>query len=108
MKRLIKTLAVLAILSLLGVVSLVGMFVLISLDLPKINSLNDYNPPMNSKILSKDGETLLEIGVETREVVEFENIPKHVVSAFLAAEDDNFYNHEGIDYYGILRPLSLT
>lgn len=108
LKRLIKTLAVLAILSVLGLVSLVGMFVLISLDLPKINSLNDYNPPMNSKILSKDGETLLEIGVETREVVEFENMPKHVVSAFLAAEDDNFYNHEGIDYYGILRAFMVN
>lgn len=108
MKRLIKTLAVLAVLFLLGVVSLVGMFVLVSMDLPKINSLNDYNPPMNSKILSKDGEILLEIGVETREVVPFEKIPKKVVNAFLAAEDDNFYNHEGIDYYGILRAFVVN
>ncbi|HXH73723.1 MAG TPA: PBP1A family penicillin-binding protein [Bacteriovoracaceae bacterium] len=103
MKRLIKTLAVLAILFLLGVSTLIGMFFVVSSDLPQINSLKDYNPPMNSQILSRDGEVLLDVGLETREVVPFEKIPKRVVDAFLAAEDDNFYNHEGIDYSGILR-----
>lgn len=103
MKRLVKTLAVLAVLFLFGVLSLVGVFFYISSDLPQINSLKDYNPPMNSKILSKDGEVLLEIGEETREVVPFEKIPKRVVGAFLAAEDDNFYKHHGVDYSGIAR-----
>lgn len=108
MKRLVKTLGVLAALGLLGVLILVGMFFFISMDLPQINSLKDYNPPMNSKILSRDGEVLLEIGTETREVVPFEKIPKRVVGAFLAAEDDNFYQHEGIDYYGILRAFMVN
>ncbi|MGE3609639.1 MAG: penicillin-binding protein 1A [Bacteriovoracaceae bacterium] len=63
---------------------------------------------MNSKILSKDGEVLLDIGSETREVVPFDKIPKKVVGAFLAAEDDNFYNHEGIDYYGIIRAFMVN
>lgn len=103
MKRLVKTLAVLAVLFLFGVLSLVGVFIYISSDLPQINSLKDYNPPMNSKILSKDGEVLLEIGEETREVVPFDKIPKRVVGAFLAAEDDNFYKHHGVDYSGIAR-----
>lgn len=84
------------------------MFFYISIDLPQINSLKDYNPPMNSKILSKDGEVLLDIGSETREVVAFDKIPKKVVGAFLAAEDDNFYNHEGIDYYGIMRAFIVN
>ena len=108
LKRLVKTLAVLAILGLFGVFSLVGLFFYISMDLPQINSLKDYNPPMNSKILSKDGEVLLDIGTETREVVPFEKIPKRVVGAFLAAEDDNFYNHEGVDYYGIMRAFIVN
>ncbi len=108
MKRLVKTLAVLAILFLFGVVSVVGIFFYISMDLPQINSLKDYNPPMNSQILSKDGEILLEIGEETRDVVPFNKIPKKVVGAFLAAEDDNFYNHEGIDYYGIVRAFIVN
>ena len=108
LKRLVKTLAVLAALGLFGIFALVGMFFFISHDLPQINSLKDYNPPMNSRILSRDNEVLLEIGAETREVVPFEKIPKRVVGAFLAAEDDNFYNHEGIDYYGIVRAFIVN
>jgi len=108
LKRLIQTLVVLVILFLLGIGSIVGVIFLVSMDLPQINSLKDYNPPMNSKIVSADGETLLEIGVETRDVVEFKKIPKKVVDAFLAAEDDNFFNHEGIDYGGIIRAFIVN
>ena len=61
MKRLIKTLAVLAVLFLFGVAGVAGIFIYISSDLPQINTLEDYNPPMNSKIVSRDGEVLLEI-----------------------------------------------
>ncbi|HXH32068.1 MAG TPA: PBP1A family penicillin-binding protein [Bacteriovoracaceae bacterium] len=108
MKRLIKTLAVLCVLFVFSLLALVGIFFYISMDLPQINSLKDYNPPMNSKILARDGEVLLDIGTETREVVAFEKMPKKVVNAFLAAEDDNFYNHEGIDYYGIVRAFIVN
>lgn len=108
MKRLIKTLAALAVLFLLGVGSIFAIFFYISMDLPQINSLKDYNPPMNSKILSRDGEVLLDIGIETRDVVPFDKIPKSVVNAFLAAEDDNFYHHQGIDYLGIVRAFAVN
>ena len=108
MKRLIKTLAVLAVLGLFSLFFIAGIFFYISSDLPQINSLKDYNPPMNSKIISKDGEILLDIGQETREVVPFNKIPSRVVGAFLAAEDDNFYQHEGIDYYGIIRAFIVN
>ncbi len=108
LKRLVKTLAVLAALALLGIIAVFGMFFFISHDLPQINSLKDYNPPMNSRIMSRDNEVLLEIGNETRDVVPFDKIPKRVVDAFLAAEDDNFYNHEGIDYVGILRAFIVN
>src|SRR5690606_27858741 len=51
---------------------------------------------------------LLDIGVETRDVVEFQDIPKRVVDAFLAADDDNFFSHEGVDYYGIMRAFVVN
>lgn len=108
MKRLAKTLVALVVLAIFGVLCIGGIILYISMDLPQINSLKDYNPPMNSKIMSKDGEVLLDIGLETRDVVEFEKIPKRVVSAFLAAEDDNFYNHQGVDYMGILRAFMVN
>ncbi|MBY0517726.1 MAG: PBP1A family penicillin-binding protein [Bacteriovoracaceae bacterium] len=108
MKRLLKVIMVLAALGLLGVGALVGMIGWVASDLPQINSLADYRPPMNSKIVARDGTVLLEIGKETRDVVPFKDIPARVVGAFLAAEDDNFYNHSGVDYLGIARAFMVN
>jgi penicillin-binding protein 1A len=76
-----------------------------SYDLPKISTLNDYNPAIPSQILAKDGTVLANIGKEKREVVQFKEIPEMIVGAFLSAEDDNFYNHKGVDYLGVMRAL---
>lgn len=84
---------------------ILGAVMIISFDLPEINSLADYSPAIPSKIYSRDGELLLEMGKETREVTAFDEIPPKIVSCFLAAEDDNFYNHTGIDYLGIARAM---
>ena len=108
MKRLLKLVLVLLALALMGVGALAGVFAWISSDLPEINSLADYRPPMNSKILARDGEVLLDIGKETRDVVPFKQIPERVVNAFLAAEDDNFWQHKGVDYKGILRAFMVN
>jgi penicillin-binding protein 1A len=75
------------------------------MNLPKINNLTDYNPPVPSTIYSRDGEPLMELAREKREVVRFDEIPKLIVDAFLSAEDDNFYNHKGVDYLGIVRAM---
>lgn len=92
----------------MGLVGIFGIISWVASDLPQINSLSDYRPPMNSRILAKDGTVLLEIGKETRDVVEFKDIPPRVVGAFLAAEDDNFYNHKGVDYFGIARAFMVN
>jgi penicillin-binding protein 1A len=76
-----------------------------SFTLPKISSLSEYNPPVPSQILSKNGTVLAEIGKEKRDVATFDEIPNIIVDAFLSAEDDNFYNHKGVDYLGVLRAL---
>jgi membrane carboxypeptidase/penicillin-binding protein len=54
----VKTLAVLAALGIFAIAAVVGIFLYISSDLPQINSLKDYNPPMNYRILSRDNEIL--------------------------------------------------
>lgn len=108
MKRLLKVVLVLLALAALGVAGIFGVIGWIASDLPQINSLADYRPPMNSRILSRDGTVLLDIGKETRDVVEFKDIPQRVVGAFLAAEDDNFYNHKGVDYFGIARAFLVN
>lgn len=103
MKKLVKLFGALIALGFLGGLFLLGMIIYISFDLPQINSLSDYNPPIPSRILSRDGEVLLEVGKENRVISKFEDIPKKVLNSFLAAEDDNFFNHSGVDYAGILR-----
>lgn len=108
MKKIIKALLVLSVLGVFAIAGLFGMIAWVASDLPQINSLSDYRPPMNSKILAKDGSVLLEIGKETRDVVEFKDIPPRIVGAFLAAEDDNFYNHKGVDYFGIARAFMVN
>lgn len=92
----------------LGLVSVVGVITYFSMDLPKISTLSDYRPSIPSQILAKDGTVLAEIGLEKREVVKFEDIPKKVIDAFLAAEDDSFYQHKGVDYLGVLRALIVN
>ena len=73
------------------------------LGLPKISSLADYQPPIPSKILSKDGTVLASIGIQKRDLVSLENVPQKIINAFLSAEDSEFYNHSGIDYIGVIR-----
>jgi penicillin-binding protein 1A len=72
-------------------------------DLPQIESLADYRPPQVSKLYSIEGHVVGQFAKERRTVVPFARIPKHVVHAFLAAEDAEFYHHKGLDYEGILR-----
>ena len=78
---------------------------IISMDLPPIDKLEDYSPPVPSQILSKDGSVLLEIGKETREIASFDELPENLINAFVSAEDDRFYIHHGVDFQGMLRAL---
>lgn len=105
MKKLVKFIFVFLSLAFIGGLIGLGVIISISFDLPQINSLADYNPPIPSKIMSRDGEVLMELSHENRELASMEEIPKTVLHAFLAAEDDNFYSHHGVDYIGILRAL---
>jgi len=100
--KIFYTLFISIILGSLTVGAVIGYF---SLDLPKIQTLADYRPAIPSQILAKDGTVLAELGIERREIVAFEDIPKIIIDAFLSAEDDSFYEHKGVDYLGVLRAL---
>ncbi len=86
-----------------GLLVVVGYFIYLKVDLPSLASISDYDPPRVTRLYSDDGELVGELYLERRTVVPIEAIPKHVIHAFLAAEDAKFYEHEGIDYFGILR-----
>jgi penicillin-binding protein 1A len=71
--------------------------------LPDIRSMGDYKPSQVTVILDGEGHRIGEIFTERRTVVPFEKIPRVVVDAFVAAEDDGFWTHSGIDYAGMVR-----
>jgi penicillin-binding protein 1A len=74
-------------------------------DLPKILTLKDYRPRVVSEVLSEDGNVIGEFFIEKRELVQMESVPKVLHDAIIAAEDANFYQHEGLDFFGIIRAL---
>lgn len=73
-------------------------------ELPSLTDLKgNYNPPQTTRVLARDGSLLAEIFTERRTLVHIADLPHHVKLAILAAEDAGFYEHEGLDYWGIVR-----
>ncbi|MEE8312954.1 MAG: PBP1A family penicillin-binding protein [Myxococcota bacterium] len=104
MKRLAHLLLALGFLAILGGVSVAALFyAFVMRDLPEIYTLQDYRPNLITRVLAADGSEIATFARERRVVVPIEEIPEHVVQAFIAAEDSSFYEHEGLDYAGILR-----
>lgn len=75
----------------------------ISRDLPQINSLKDYRPPIITKIYDDQGTVIGEFFKEKRILTPIEDIPPMLSNAFVAAEDGDFYSHPGYDYKSIIR-----
>lgn len=74
--------------------------------LPSVEQLRaGYDPPLVTRILARDGSLLAELYIERRTYVPISEVPKHVRFAFVAAEDARFYQHEGLNYFGMLRAL---
>jgi penicillin-binding protein 1A len=68
-------------------------------------ALRNYQPPQVTRVLARDGTIIGEIYEQRRTVVRYEDVPSHVENAFLAAEDAEFYRHEGLDWWGIARAV---
>jgi penicillin-binding protein 1A len=97
---------VLAALAAFGVFLVVRHF---EANLPSVGDLRgNYNPPQVTRILARDGALLAEVFTERRTVVPITTLPPHVKLAVLAAEDAAFYEHEGLDYWGMLRALVVN
>jgi len=101
---LVKTVAVLVVIAGLGVAGWVALYVnRLSQDLPDYSVLTEYEPPIMTRIHAGDGTLIAEYANERRLFVPIEQMPETVVHAFVAAEDQHFYEHPGIDIRGIAR-----
>jgi len=72
-------------------------------NLPSLDALKDYQPKQPLRIYTEDGALIGEFGEERRAVVRLKDAPKTLPQAILAAEDERFYSHGGVDTLGVLR-----
>ena len=90
-----------------GVAAVAGLIWHYSNALPGYSQLQDYEPPVMTRVHASDGALLGEYAKERRLYLPIQTVPKLVIDAFLAAEDKNFYQHGGIDYSGMTRAALL-
>jgi penicillin-binding protein 1A len=95
------------ILFIVAVTTVAGLLWHFSKDLPDYSQLKDYEPPVMTRVHAADGSLLAEYASERRLYLPIQAVPKLVINAFLAAEDKNFYEHGGLDFYGIGRAVML-
>src|ERR1700759_546032 len=91
------------ILFIVGIAAVAGLLWHYSKDLPDYSQLQDYEPPVMTRVHAADGSLLAEYAKERRLYLPIQAIPKLVTNAFVAAEDKNFYNHPGVDIQAIPR-----
>ncbi|HHY49531.1 MAG TPA: penicillin-binding protein 1A [Alphaproteobacteria bacterium] len=77
----------------------------ITSELPDYTVLKDYQPPVTTRVHAADGTLLAEYARERRLFQPIETIPPVLIQAFLSAEDKDFYNHGGIDVFGVIRAI---
>jgi len=92
---------------LVGVAAAAGLIWHFSRDLPDYSQLQDYEPPVMTRVHAADGALLGEYSKERRLYLPIQAVPKLVINSFLAAEDKNFYEHGGIDFSGMARAAVL-
>src|SRR5256712_7277889 len=86
-----------------GVAATAGLIWHFAKALPDYSQLQDYEPPVMTRVHASDGALLGEYSKERRLYLPIQAVPKLVINAFLAAEDKNFYEHGGIDFSGMAR-----
>jgi penicillin-binding protein 1A len=102
-RRWVYALAAFLGLALLGIL-LAGFATLVTIQtLPSLEVLTDYRPKIPLRVYSAEGLLIGEFGEERRQVVKISAAPQQLKQAIIAAEDDRFYQHGGVDYIGILR-----
>ncbi|MBW8284381.1 MAG: penicillin-binding protein 1A [Rhizobium sp.] len=109
MIRLIGYLFGLASVLALGVAGVVAVYLNgVSKDLPDYAVLSSYAPPVTTRIHAGNGALMAEYARERRLFLPIQAIPDRVKAAFLSAEDKNFYNHPGVDIYGLGRAILVN
>lgn len=89
-----------------AVSGIIGAYYYVQPSLQSADAIRDIRLEVPLRIFSRDGFLISEIGERRRIPITYEDVPEHVVQAFIAAEDRRFFEHPGIDYRGFLRAVS--
>ena len=92
-------------LAVLGLLAVVGSYLYIAPGLPSIEALRDIRLQVPLRVYSRDLKLIAEFGEKKRTPLRFYETPDQMIKAVLAAEDDRFFEHPGVDYQGILRAI---
>src|SRR5215510_16073008 len=87
----------------IGIILLAFAAAIVYPTLPSLDALTDYHPKIPLRVFSADGKLIGEFGEERRAIVSINDVPKPLINAILAAEDERFYHHNGVDYVGVAR-----
>ena len=91
------------ILSIIIAAGIFGAYYYVKPSLPAAETIRQIPLEAPLKIYTRDGRLIDEIGERKRINLNYEDLPNHVIQAFIAAEDRRFFEHPGVDYQGILR-----
>ncbi len=108
LRFLVTVLGLLVIIAVVGAGGVLFVFNKYGRDLPDYRQLATYEPPVMTRVHAGDGRLLAEYAVEKRVFIPIAAMPKLVTQAFLAAEDQNFYTHPGIDFTGVARAIVVN
>jgi penicillin-binding protein 1A len=89
-----------------GIWLLAGVYLYLSPKLPDVETLRDVQLQTPMKVYTREGDLIGQFGEQKRTPLSFDEIPEQFIAALLAAEDDNFFQHRGIDLMGLMRAVS--
>ena len=93
------------VIAIIAVIFVAVFIIRASKGLPSVETLQDYRPPIMSRVHAGDGKLISEFRKEARVFVPIESVPKQLQHAFVAAEDQRFYTHDGFDERGFVRAM---
>src|SRR5579871_1923815 len=89
--------------ALAGLLGLIITFFIVTADLPSVDELANYEPPITSRVHAGDGKLVAEFANQHRVYVPSDELPQLLIEAFISAEDKSFFENSGVDWWGMVR-----
>jgi len=92
----------------IGAGMIIAFFIILIADFQNVKALAHFKPNVTTKIYDKNDILIAELFKQKREVISFEKVPQNLVNAFIAVEDNEYYDHFGVNVKGIVRAFFIN